>query len=79
MTKRSRSYTYTCASSYVWTSPLAVTTVVGVLDLCRVSNSSEFKTFLLSMCTDAPESTTNSRFSGDFEVGASVALVSIAE
>ena len=33
--------------------------------------------FLLSMCIDAPESTTNSRSSGDFEVGAGVALDSI--
>ena len=30
--------------------------------------------FLLSMCTDAPESTTNSRSSGDCEVGAGVAI-----
>ena len=41
--------------------------------------SSELKSFLLRMCTEAPESTTNSRSSGDFEVGAGVALASIGE
>ena len=34
------------------------------LDVVTVSNSAEFKSFLLIMCTDAPESTTNSRSSG---------------
>ena len=33
-------------------------TVVGLLDVVKVSNSSEFKSFLLIMCIDAPESTT---------------------
>ena len=42
-------------------------------------SASELKSFLLNMCIDAPESTTNSRSSGDFEVGASVALASIGE
>ena len=51
----------------------------GVLYLRRVSNSSELKSFLLSMCTEAPESTTKSRSSGDFEVGAGVALASTGE
>ena len=37
--------------------------------ISAVSTSSELKSFLLSMCIDAPESTTNSRSSGDFEVG----------
>ena len=46
----------------------------GVPGLRRVSISSELKSFLLSMCIDAPESTTNSRSSGDLEVGAGVAL-----
>ena len=54
--------------------PLAVTTVVKVLDLRRLSISSEHKTFLLSMRIDAPESTTNSLSSGIFEVGAGIAL-----
>ena len=40
--------------------------------------SSELKYFLLSMCTDAPESTTSSR-SGLSEVDASGTLVSIGE
>ena len=44
--------------------PLAVTTVVAFLDLRRVSSSPERKSFLLSMCIDAPESITNSRSSG---------------
>ena len=58
------------------TSPLAVTTTVGFLDLHRVSSSSELKSFLLCMCIDAPESTTNSRSSGIFEVGAGIAVAS---
>ena len=33
--------------------------------------------FLLIMCIDAPESTSNSRSSGLFEVGASITLASI--
>ena len=52
------------ASSCVCTSPLAVITVVGLLDVVTVSNSAEFKSFLLVMCIDAPESTTNSLSSG---------------
>ena len=47
-----------------------LTTVVAFLDLRRVSISSELESFLLSMCIDAPQSTTNSRSSGDVEVGA---------
>ena len=52
--------TQTAASSFVCTSPLAVITVIGLLDVVTVSHSAEFKTFLLIMCIDAPESTTNS-------------------
>ena len=44
-----------------------------------MSSSSELKTFLLSMCIEAPESTTKSRSSDDFEVGAGVALASTGE
>ena len=40
------------------------TTVTRVLDLRKVSNSSELKSLLLSMCIEAPESTTNVRSSG---------------
>ena len=65
VTKRSRSWTYTCASTFVCTSPLAVTTVVEFLDLRKVSNSSQLNSFLQSMCIDAPES-----------VGARIALAS---
>ena len=43
---------------------MAVKTVVGLLDVVTVSNLAEFKSFLLIMCIDAPESTTNSLSSG---------------
>ena len=39
-------------------------TIVGLHDFVKVSISAEFKTFLLIMCIDAPESTTISRSSG---------------
>ena len=48
--------------------PLAVATVVGFLDFRR--GSPELKSFLLKIWIDAPESTTNFRFSGFFEEGA---------
>ena len=57
----------------------ALPTVVAFLDLRRVSISSELESFLLSMCIDAPESTSNSCSSRDFEVGAGVAQASIGE
>ena len=57
---------------------LVASTTVRFLDLRKVSNSSELNSFLLIMCIDA-ESTTNSRSSGDFEVGAGIALVSMEE
>ena len=44
-----------------------------------VSISAELKSFLFSTCIDAPQSTTNSSSSRDFEVGASVALASIGQ
>ena len=52
------------------TSPLAVNTTVGVLDLFTVHIVLSFILFLLIMCIDVPESTSNSRSSGLFEVGA---------
>ena len=61
---KSKSLTYTIASSCVCTSPLAVMTIEGLHDFVKVSISAEFKSFLLIMCIDAPESTTNSRSSG---------------
>ena len=57
---KSISLTKTVGSSFVCTSPLAVITVVGLFEVVTVSNSAEFKSFLLIMCIDAPESTTNS-------------------
>ena len=43
--------------------PFAVTTVVGFLDLLEVSSSSKLNSFLVSMCFEAPESTTRIRSS----------------
>ena len=60
----SNSLTYTVASSCVCTSPVAVMTIVGLHDFVKVSISASFKSFLLIMCIDALESTTNSRSSG---------------
>ena len=68
VTNKSKSLTCTVASSFVCASPLAVTTVVGFLEALTVSNSAEFRSFLLNMCVLAPESTTNclpSGFMGD--------------
>ena len=56
----SNSLTYTVASSGICTSPLAVMTIVGLHDFVKVSISASLKSFLLIMCIDAPESTTNS-------------------
>ena len=42
----------------------------GFLDFRIVSISSELNSLFLSMCIDAPESTTNSRSSGNLEVDA---------
>ena len=59
VTKISRSWTYTDASSLVCTFPFGCKHRCGFLDFRRVSSSAEHKSFLLSMRTDAPESTTN--------------------
>ena len=64
----------TCLADFIL---LAIT--VGFLDFRRGSGSPELQSFLLSMCIDAPESTTSSRSSGDFGVGAGVALASLEE
>ena len=45
VTNKSNSFTQTLASSFVCTSPLAVKTVVGLLDVVTVPNSAEFKSF----------------------------------
>ena len=60
VTNKSKSLTYTVASSFVSTSPLAVTTVVGLLEALTASNSTESRSFLLTVCMLALESTTNS-------------------
>ena len=49
VTNKSNSWTHTVASSLVCTSPLAVITVVGLLDVLMVSNSAEFGSRLLAM------------------------------
>ena len=60
----SNSLTYTVASSCVCTSPLAVMTIVGLHDFGKVSISASLKSILVIMCTDAAESTADSRSSG---------------
>ena len=62
--KHSNSRTYTVASSFACTSSLAVTTVVGLSEILTVSNSAELRSFLLTICMLAPESTTNTLSSG---------------
>ena len=52
---------------------------MGVLELRKVSNSSEPQSFLLIMCIDAPEPTAKSRSSGPSEVGAGMTLASVGE
>ena len=76
--RMSNSLTYTVASSCVCTSPLAVMTIVGLHDFIKVSISASFKSFLLIICIDAPESTTNFRSSG-FRVDAGRHLFSEGE
>ena len=57
--------TYNVASSCVSTSPLAIMTIVGGLHgFVKVSISASLKSFLLILCIDALESTTNSRSPG---------------
>ena len=64
--RMSNSLTFSVISSVVCTSPLAVITVVGLLDVLMVSKSAEVKSFLLILCILAPESTTSSLSSGSF-------------
>ena len=73
----SNSLTHTIASSCVCTSPLAVMTIVGLHDFVKVSISASLKSFLLNICTDAPQST-NSR-SSSFRVDAGKHLFSEGE
>ena len=64
MTNKSNCLTKTVASSLVRTSPLAVITVFGLLGVLMVSNSAESRSFSLTICILALESTTNSLSSG---------------
>ena len=66
LTSKSNCLTCTVASSLVCTSPLAVITVVGILDVLMVSNSAELRSRSLTICILAPESSTNSLSSGSF-------------
>ena len=74
----SNSLTYTVASSCVCTSPLAVMTIAGLHDFVKISISASRKSFLLIICIDAPESTTNS-LSSSLRVGAGKHLFSEGE
>ena len=65
----SNSLTYTIVSSCVCTSSLTVLTIVGLHDFVKASISASLRSFLLIMCIDAPESTTNS-LSSSFNVDA---------
>ena len=49
VTNRSKSWTKTCASSFICTFPVKVSTVIWFLDLLQVSISSELKSLLLSI------------------------------
>ena len=69
VTNKSSSLTYTIASSFAGTSPLAVTTIIEFFGILTVSNSALLKSFLLTMCMLAPESATNS-LSSEFIVDA---------
>ena len=66
LTNKSNCFTYTVASLFVCISPLAVITVVGLVDVVMVSNSAELRSFLMIFYILAPESTTNSLSSGSF-------------
>ena len=57
----------------------AFTTVMEFLDLRRVSFSPELESFLLSMCTDAADSITNSHSSDFSEEGPGITQASAAE
>ena len=60
--KNHKLFDFAVAFLFVRTSPLAVITVGGLLDVLMVSNSAELKAFSLTICILAPESTTNSLF-----------------
>ena len=66
-------------SSFGCASPLAVATVVGFLDLRRVSSSKELKSFSLSMCIDAPSGLRILTILAFFEEGAGITQASAGE
>ena len=65
----SNSLTHTIASSCVCTSLLVVMTIVGLHNFVKVSISALFKSYLLIMCIDAPESTNSRSLSLRFDAG----------
>ena len=79
VTNKSNALTYTVASSLISTSPLTVTTVVGLLEALAVPNSAELRSFLLTLCMLAPEPTTNSLSSGCIVDAASKTHSSVGE
>ena len=60
LTNKSCCLTYTVPSSLICTSPLAVISVVGLLDVLMVFTSTGLKSSAPTVCTVAPESSTNS-------------------
>ena len=71
LTSKSTCLTCNVASSLVCTSPLAVITVVELLDVLLLSNSAKLKSRLPTICILALESTRNSLFSDSFCAGSS--------
>ena len=69
VTNNSNSRTYTVASYFAGSSPLAVITTVRFFDKLTVSNSASLRSLLQTMCLLPPESTTDS-FSSGFIVDA---------
>ena len=61
VTNKSNGLTYTVASSLLCTSPLAVITIIGLLDVLMVSNSAESRSLFLTIYMLAPESTTGAK------------------
>ena len=71
--------THMVASSFVCTSPLVQLSLWNFVDACTVFNSAGLKSFLLSMCIDTPEPTTNYLSSGFITDGAGRHQTSVGE
>ena len=56
---KSKSRTFSVASSVACTSPLVIATNVGLFDILTVSNSASLRSFLLLLVLMSPESTAN--------------------